>query len=62
MMPFDIVRQVADIDATVLLRVLPDGAHHLLSRLLAILVGLVWLPVTLTRSSRRCALASHGTS
>lgn len=62
MVPFDIVGEIADIDSAVLLRVVPNTAHHLLSSLLAVFKTLVWLPVTLTRSSCRNALAGHGTA
>jgi len=59
--PLDIVREIADVDAAVLLRRFPDIVHGLFSLNRTILVRSLWSSaVCRTWSSTRGALAGHG--
>jgi len=63
MVPFDIVRQVANVDASVLLRGLLDAAHHLLFGSRALLERPRWsttiVATVSTSSSRSSRLSIH---
>lgn len=46
--PLNVIRQVADIDPAILLRLVTDVVHHLLASDGSILERALWLPETLS--------------